>query len=206
MKLLGEKTNKSGFGGVSSKCLENPTRLVSKMCWKFDEVTGGKTTVAMADQDCHSLWKVSETCVATTVTMVMICKMCGKCSKTAGGKTTMTMMLYAVKVQRSLAPLSRFRGSHITTAHEQQCCRFQSYANSVPSPMKLTKREPHSWDPRQRTTSSRLVTFDFNSVLSIYMINFDETSGEKTTANGCKFLIVWRTCCGCGYGWDFQNM
>ena len=45
--------------------------------------------------------------------------------------------LYAVKVQRSLAPLSRFRGSHITTAHEQ-CCRFQSYAKSVPSPMKLT--------------------------------------------------------------------
>ena len=38
----------------------------------------------------------------------------------------------------SLAPLSRFRGSHITTAHEQHCCRFQSYAKSVPSPMKLT--------------------------------------------------------------------
>ena len=72
---------------------------------------------------------------------------------------------YAVKVQRSLAPLSRFRGSHITTAHEQQCCRFQSYAKSVPSPMKLTKREPHSWDPRQRTTWSGLVTSDFNSVL-----------------------------------------
>ena len=29
---------------------------------------------------------------------------------------------------------------------------------------KLTKREPHSWDPRQRTTWSGLVTFDFNSV------------------------------------------
>ena len=73
-------------------------------------------------------------------------------------------ILYAVKVQRSLSPLSRFCGSHITTVHEQQCCRFQSYANSVPSPMKLTKREPHSWDPRQRTTWSRLVTSDFNSV------------------------------------------
>ena len=45
---------------------------------------------------------------------------------------------YAVKVQRSLAPLSRFRGSHITTLHEQQCCRFQSYAKTVPSPMKFT--------------------------------------------------------------------
>ena len=44
---------------------------------------------------------------------------------------------YAVKVQRSLAPLSRFHGSHITTAHEQ-CCRFKSYAKSVPSPMKFT--------------------------------------------------------------------
>ena len=38
---------------------------------------------------------------------------------------------YAVKVQRSLAPLSRFRGSHILTGHEQECCRFQSYVNSV---------------------------------------------------------------------------
>ena len=48
------------------------------------------------------------------------------------------MNQYAVKAQTSLAPLSRFRGSHITTAHEQQCCRFQSYAKAVPSPMKLT--------------------------------------------------------------------
>ena len=46
--------------------------------------------------------------------------------------------LYAAKVQRSLAPLSRFRGSHIPSAHEQECCRFQSYANSVRSPMKFT--------------------------------------------------------------------
>ena len=29
--------------------------------------------------------------------------------------------------------------------------------------MKFTKREPHSWDPRQRTPGSRPVTFDFNS-------------------------------------------
>ena len=71
---------------------------------------------------------------------------------------------YAVKAQTSLAPLSRFRGSRITTAHAPECCRFQSYANTVASPMKLTKREPHSWDPRQRTTWSRLVTSDFNSV------------------------------------------
>ena len=118
--------------------MESSTRRVLEMCGKLDEVTGGKATVATVDQDYHSMWKISDTDGATTVTMVMICKMCGKCSKTARGKTTMTMMLYAVKVQRSLAPLSRFRGSHITTAHEQQCCRFQRYANSVPSPMKLT--------------------------------------------------------------------
>ena len=54
--------------------------------------------------------------------------------------------IYAVKAQTSLAPLSRFRGSRVTTAHAHQCCRFQSYAKTVPSRMKLTtkltKREP----------------------------------------------------------------
>ena len=40
---------------------------------------------------------------------------------------------YAVKAQTSLAPLSRFRGSRVTTAHAHQCCRFQSYAKTVPS-------------------------------------------------------------------------
>ena len=49
-----------------------------------------------------------------------------------------TKRLYAVKAQTSLAPLSRFRGSLVTTVHAQECCRFQSYAKSVPSPMKLT--------------------------------------------------------------------
>ena len=53
--------------------------------------------------------------------------------------------LYAVKVQRSLAPLSRFSGSHIPSAHEQQCCRFQSYANSVRSPMKFTSEIYIAW-------------------------------------------------------------
>ena len=54
---------------------------------------------------------------------------------------------YAVKAQTSLAPLSRFRGSRITTAHAHQCCIFQSYAKTVPRSrmkltMKLTMREP----------------------------------------------------------------
>ena len=57
-----------------------------------------------------------------------------------------TTSLYAVKAQTSLAPLSRFRGSHVITALAHQCCRFQSYAKTVPSQMKLTmkltKREP----------------------------------------------------------------
>ena len=38
---------------------------------------------------------------------------------------------YAVKAQTSLSLLSRFCGSRITTAHEQQSCRFQSYAKTV---------------------------------------------------------------------------
>ena len=46
----------------------------------------------------------------------------------------------------SLAPLSRFRGSRVITAHAYQCCIFQSYAKTVPSRMKLTMiltmREP----------------------------------------------------------------
>ena len=54
------------------------------------------------------------------------------------GSAALRWPQYAVKVQRSLAPLSRFRGSHIPSADEQQCCRFQSYANSVRSPMKFT--------------------------------------------------------------------
>ena len=90
---------------------------------------------------------------------------------------------YAVKAQTSLAPLSRFRGSRITTAHEQQCCSFQSYARTMPSQMKLTrkltKREPHSWDPWQQTTWSRRVTSDFNSVLwamSLFVISSSSIS------------------------------
>ena len=52
--------------------------------------------------------------------------------------------LYAVEAQTSLALLSRFHGSRITTAHAHQCCIFQSYAKTVPSRMKLTMREPAS--------------------------------------------------------------
>ena len=98
--------------------------------------------------------------------------------------------LYAVKAQTSLAPLSRFRGSRVTTAHAQECCRFQSYAKIVPSrmklTMKLTKHEPHSWDPRQRTTWSRRVTSDFNSVLtwlehSVYILNTEASRLQTST-------------------------
>ena len=59
-----------------------------------------------------------------------------------------TSLQYAVKAQTSLAPLSRFHGSRVTTAHAHQCCILQSYAKTVPSrmklTMKLTMREPAS--------------------------------------------------------------
>ena len=38
---------------------------------------------------------------------------------------------YAVKAQTSLAPLSWFRGSRVTTTHAHQCCIFQSYAKTA---------------------------------------------------------------------------
>ena len=75
--------------------------------------------------------------------------------------------LYAVKAQRSLAPLSRFRGSH-TTTHAHQCCIFQSYAKPVPSRMKLTMKlmmhEPTFMGSITTDTWSWFVTSDFNSV------------------------------------------
>ena len=46
---------------------------------------------------------------------------------------------YAVKAQTSLAPLSRFRGSRITTAHEQQC-RFQNYVKTHAIANEIDKR------------------------------------------------------------------
>ena len=49
-----------------------------------------------------------------------------------------SMYIYAVKAQTSLAPLSWFHGSRVTTAHVHQCCIFQRYAKTVPSRMKLT--------------------------------------------------------------------
>ena len=104
---------------------------------------------------------------------------------------------YAVKVQRSLAPLSRFRGSHITTAHKQEYCRFQSYANSVRSPMKFTLREPHSWDPWQRTMWSRVVTSDFNSVYCKWSFICIKTWAVlltqplQTSSSGEIWLLDW---------------
>ena len=77
--------------------------------------------------------------------------------------------VYAVKAQTSLAPLSRFCGSRVTTAHAHQCWIFQSYAKTVPSwmklTMKLTMREPTFMGSMTTDTWSRRVTSDFNSVL-----------------------------------------
>ena len=73
-----------------------------------------------------------------------------------------------IRAQTSLAPLSRFRGSRVTTAHAHQCCIFQSYAKTVPSrmklTMKLTMREPTFMGSMTTDTWSRRVTSDFNSV------------------------------------------
>ena len=69
-----------------------------------------------------------------------------------------------VKAQTSLAPLSWFHGSCLTTAHVHQCCIFQSYAKTVPSRMKLTMREPAFMGSMTTDTWSRRVTSDFNSV------------------------------------------
>ena len=49
---------------------------------------------------------------------------------------------------------------------------------------KFTLREPHSWDPRQRTTWSRVVTSDFNSVL--WTVQFNKNTKVKI----CIFFIL----------------
>ena len=71
---------------------------------------------------------------------------------------------YAVKSQTSLALLSWFRGSRVTTAHAHQCCIFQSYAKTMPSRMKLTMREPTFMGSMTTDKWSPRVTSDFNSV------------------------------------------
>ena len=55
-------------------------------------------------------------------------------------KSCVCHWVYAVEAQTSLAPLSWFHGSRVTTAHAHQCCIFQSYAKTVPSRMKLTMK------------------------------------------------------------------
>ena len=59
------------------------------------------------------------------------------------------IVIYAVKVQRSLAPLSWFPGSRKPTVHVHQCCKFQSYMrraeDCMPSPMKFTSEIYIAW-------------------------------------------------------------
>ena len=52
---------------------------------------------------------------------------------------------YAVKPQTSLAPLSQFRGSRVTTAHVHQCCIFQSYAKTVPFANEIDYEIDDAW-------------------------------------------------------------
>ena len=51
---------------------------------------------------------------------------------------------------------------------------------------KLTKREPHSWDPRQRTTWSRLVTSDLNSVMR------ECFTAEIWSDSSDMYILTWR--------------
>ena len=75
-------------------------------------------------------------------------------------------LLYAVKAQTSLAPLSWFPGSRIPTAHVHQCCRFQSYANSHAIAYDIYKRNLQSVNHIPGIhDNGRPVMFDFNSVL-----------------------------------------
>ena len=76
-------------------------------------------------------------------------------------------LLYAVEAQTSLAPLSWFHGSRVTTVHAHHCCIFQSYAKNVPSRMELTMREPASMTT---DTWSRRVMSDSNSTLTWWYI------------------------------------
>ena len=59
---------------------------------------------------------------------------------------------YAVKARTSLAPLSQFPGSRVTTAHAHQCCTFQSLcedcavANEIDYEIDYCVNQ-HSWNP-----------------------------------------------------------
>ena len=74
----------------------------------------------------------------------------------------------AIFANTSLAPLSWFHGSRVATAHAHQCCRFQSYAKTVPSRMKLTMKLTMRESASMTTdTWSRRVTSVFNSALEL---------------------------------------
>ena len=98
---------------------------------------------------------------------------------------------YAVKVQRSLAPLSRFRGSHITTAHAHQYCRFQSYAETVPSPMKFTSEIYKAWTTFLGSTTTEAL---WRMTLTAYM----QMHCEKCHPLAMKNLSI--------YAWDISAL
>ena len=74
---------------------------------------------------------------------------------------------YAVKAQTSLAPLSRFRGSHVTLRMHTNVVDFRVMRGLCRREWNWQSVNQHSWDPRQRTTWSGLVTSDFNSVCGL---------------------------------------
>ena len=92
------------------------------------------------------------------------------------------------RVQRSLAPLWRFRGSHITTAHAHQCCRFQSYAETVPSPMKLTSEIYKAWTTFLGSTTTAVLQWRL-SIELIFNVKEADLLNLKKKKKKKKMLI-----------------
>ena len=87
-----------------------------------------------------------------------------------------------------IAPLSRFRGSHITTAHEQQCCRFQSYAKTAPSwPYEIDK----AWTTFLKVPgcpTSRIFFFCYSNNNK----NYDDDDGNNNNNNEIILFMTVR--------------
>ena len=68
---------------------------------------------------------------------------------------------------------------------------------------KFTLREPHSWDPRQRTTWSRVVTSDFNSVLrAVQCVHCEISCRHKMRKQS---IHTCTKSCTCTYCTNAQN-
>ena len=64
---------------------------------------------------------------------------------TAGGWILVCTSQYAVEAQTSLAPLSWFHGSRVTTARAHQCCIFQSYCEDCAVANEIDYEVDYAW-------------------------------------------------------------